>query len=169
MKQLFVLALAGATLGCVKAPEIVVVDRATALEQQAAGSFADVEQDLAQRAVSPGAEALTPDQLQALGIKPVPIVDHTEQSEADRVDGLLRQHCLGEGKHGLLVDTHDGLHRRVRPCSRDHVRRSHEPRTSPTLALARGAAPRAQRGRRAREMARSAHPRRRLPRVAAGR
>ncbi len=37
----------------------------------------------------------------------MPIVDHTEQSEADRVDGLLRQHCLGEGKHGLLVDTHD--------------------------------------------------------------
>ena len=107
MKHLLVFCSIWATFGCVKAPEIVVVDRATALEQQAGGSFADVEQDLAQRAVNPGAEALTPDQLQALGIKPVPIVDHTEQTEADRVDSLLRQRCLGEGKHGLLVDTHD--------------------------------------------------------------
>jgi hypothetical protein len=77
-------------LGCVKAPDIVVVDRATALEQQAAGP-----------------EALTPDELEALGIKPEPIVDHTEQTEADRVDALLRQHCIGEGNGGLLVDTHD--------------------------------------------------------------
>ncbi len=107
MKLILVLGLAWATLGCVKAPEIVVVDRATALEQQAAGSFADVERDLARRAVQPGAEALTPDQLQTLGIMPAPIVDHTEQTEADRVDALLRQRCLGEGKHGLLVDTHD--------------------------------------------------------------
>jgi hypothetical protein len=104
---LLVLSLLWATFGCVKAPEIVVVDRATALERQAGGSFADVEQALAQRAVDPGAEALTPDQLEALGIKPEPIVDHTEQTEADHVDSLLRQHCLGEGKHGLLVDTHD--------------------------------------------------------------
>ncbi|MEI9937747.1 MAG: DUF1318 domain-containing protein [Pseudomonadota bacterium] len=107
MKHLLALGLAWATLGCVKAPEIVVVDRATALEQQAAGSFTEVEQDLARRAVNPGAEALTPDQLQALGIMPAAIVDLTEQTEADRVDSLLRQHCLGEGKHGLLVDTHD--------------------------------------------------------------
>ncbi len=55
MKHVHVLSLVWLMFGCVKAPEIVVVDRATALEQQAAGSFADVEQDLAQRAVSPGA------------------------------------------------------------------------------------------------------------------
>lgn len=96
-----------APLSCVKAPDIVVVDRATALEQQAGGSFTDVERDLARRAVDPGPEALTPDDLQALGIKPEPLVDHTEQTEADHVDSLLRQHCIGEGRHGLLVDTHD--------------------------------------------------------------
>lgn len=94
-------------LACVKPPDIVVVDRATALEQQAGGSFVDVERDLARRAVAPGPEPLTPDQLQALGINPEPLVDHTEQTEADRVDSLLRQRCVGEGRHGLLVDTHD--------------------------------------------------------------
>jgi hypothetical protein len=60
MKRLIALVLVWAPLGCVKAPDIVVVDRATALEQQAGGSFADLEQHLAQRAVSPGPEALTP-------------------------------------------------------------------------------------------------------------
>jgi len=34
-------------------------------------------------------------------------VNQTEQTEADRVDALLRQHCIGEGKDGLLIDTHD--------------------------------------------------------------
>ncbi len=169
MKQAMALSLVLVTLGCVKAPEIVVVDRATALEQQAAGSFADVEQDLARRAVKPGAEALTPDQLQALGIMPAAIVDHTEQTEADRVDALLRQHCLGEGKHGLLVDTHDDCIGASDRVSRDQPGRSHEPRASPTLALAGGTAPRARGRRGARKMARSAPEWARLPRLAAGR
>ena len=34
--------LALGAVGCLKAPEIVMVDRATALEQQAAGSFDDL-------------------------------------------------------------------------------------------------------------------------------
>src|ERR1700712_4383771 len=100
---LFALALAG----CIKAPEIVMVDRATALEQQAGGSFEDVERDLALRAVSPRPVPLTPGQLEALGILPAPLVDHTDETEADRVDALLRQRCIGEGNDGLLVDTYD--------------------------------------------------------------
>ncbi|HEY3594628.1 MAG TPA: hypothetical protein VGL13_12165 [Polyangiaceae bacterium] len=93
--------------GCFKAPGIVVVDRATALEQQAGGSFEEVEGDLAKHAVEPRPVPLTPDQLESLGLKPTPIVDHTDQTEADRVDGLLRQRCIGEAKDALLVDTHD--------------------------------------------------------------
>jgi len=96
-----------AVLGCVKAPEIVVVDRATALEQQAAGSFDTLERDLAGRAIAPEPVPLTPDQLEALGIKPTPIVDDTHDTEADHVDGLLQQHCIGEGNDGFLADTHD--------------------------------------------------------------
>jgi hypothetical protein len=107
MKRLLSFLLVWAPLGCVKAPDIVVVDRATALEQQAGGSFANEEQHLAERAVNSGPEALTPEQLETLGIEPEPLVDHTEQTEADHVDSLLRQRCIGEGKNGLLVDTHD--------------------------------------------------------------
>jgi hypothetical protein len=93
--------------GCFKAPAIVVVDRATALEQQAGGSFEEVEGDLARHAVEPRPVPLTPDQLESLGLKPTPIVDRTDQTAADRVDALLRQRCIGEGKEALLVDTHD--------------------------------------------------------------
>jgi len=82
------------TLACIKAPEIVMVDRATALEQQAGGSFEDLELKL------------TPEQLEALGIGPVALVDRTDVTDADRVDDLLRQRCIGEGRDGLLVDTH---------------------------------------------------------------
>jgi len=92
---------------CINAPEIVMVDRATALEQQASGSFDGVQKELDLGAVQPRPLPLTPNQLEALGMMPAAIVDQTEQTEADRIDALLRQHCLGEGKEGLLVDTHD--------------------------------------------------------------
>jgi hypothetical protein len=96
-----------APIGCVSAPQIVMSDRATALEQQAAGSFDDLERKLDHAAVAPRPVPFTPKELEALGIKQIPLVDDTELTDADRLDGLLRQHCVGEGREGLLVDTHD--------------------------------------------------------------
>jgi hypothetical protein len=93
--------------GCVKAPEIVMVDRATALEQQASGSFDDIELKLDRAAIEPRPVPLTTDELEALGIRPTPLIDESDMTDADRLDGLLAQHCIGEGKDGLLVDTHD--------------------------------------------------------------
>lgn len=94
--------LAGA---CISAPEIVVVDRATALEQQAAGSFHDLEQKLAREAVKPQPVPLTPAQLESMGFRSRALVDRTEMTDADQVDELLRQHCLGEAQDGTLADT----------------------------------------------------------------
>ena len=104
MKRLAPCALA-LLLGCIKAPEIVVVDRATALEQQAGGSFADVEGKLARAAVALGPAPLTKEDLDALGVEPAPLGGGAGPTDADRVDALLRQRCLGEGRDGLLVDT----------------------------------------------------------------
>lgn len=101
------LVLATGTCGCFKPPEIVMVDRATALEQQAAGSFDEIELRLDRAAIEPRPVPLTAEQLQALGVRPPPLVDESELTDADRVDGLLAQHCAGEGKDGLLVETHD--------------------------------------------------------------
>ncbi|MGC4120649.1 MAG: DUF1318 domain-containing protein [Myxococcales bacterium] len=94
-----------AAAGCISAPEIVVVDRATALEQQAAGSFHDLEQKLAREAVKPQPVPLTPAQLESMGFKSRALVDQTELTDADQVDELLRQHCLGEATDGTLADT----------------------------------------------------------------
>jgi uncharacterized protein YdbL (DUF1318 family) len=91
--------------GCISAPPIVVVDRATALEQQAAGSFEDLERDLLRRATAPQPVPLTPAQLEAMGFRSGTLVDRTEQTEADQVDALLRQRCLGEARDGMLVET----------------------------------------------------------------
>ena len=98
---------ASAAAGCFKPPEIVMVDRATALEQQASGSFDDLELTLDRAAIEPRPVPLTPEQLQTLGIRPTPLVDESELTDADRLDGLLVQHCVGEGKDGLIVDTRD--------------------------------------------------------------
>lgn len=110
MIRLFDLALVTALsglAGCLKAPEIVMVDRATALEQQAAGSFDDLERKLDRAAIEPRPVPLTQEQLEALGIRPAPLVDESDLTDADRLDALLAQHCAGEGKDGLVVETHD--------------------------------------------------------------
>lgn len=93
--------------GCIHPPEIVVVDRATALEEQAAGSFEDLERDLARAAITPHPVAMTPAELEALGIKPRPLAEPADPTDADRVDELLRQHCVGEQRDGLLAETPD--------------------------------------------------------------
>jgi hypothetical protein len=106
MKRRGLLLLAAFALpGCIRAPEIVMVDRATALEEQASGSFKDVERRLARAGMSPTPVPLTPNQLEELGIHPTPLVENIGKTQADRVDELLRRHCVGEGRDGLLVDT----------------------------------------------------------------
>ncbi len=97
----------GVVSGCFRPPEIVMVDRATALEQQASGSFDDLERQLDRAAIEPRPVPLTPEQLETLGIRSAPLVDESELTDADRLDGLLAQHCIGEGRDGLIVDTRD--------------------------------------------------------------
>jgi hypothetical protein len=92
---------------CFKPPEIVMVDRATALEQQAAGSFDDLERNLDRSAIEPRPVPLTPAQLEALGYKPAPLVDESDLTDADRLDGWLVRHCAGEGQDGQVVETRD--------------------------------------------------------------
>ena len=104
MKRAWIVCIAASSMACIKAPEIVTVDRATALEQQASASFPDVEKKLAREAVTPRPVPLTPEQAESFGQRS-PIVDDGEMTDADRVDGWLERHCVGEGSDGLLVDT----------------------------------------------------------------
>ncbi len=92
--------------GCIKAPDIVLVDRATALEQQAAGSFQSLEDDLVQVGIAPKPTPYSPEQLAAAGIAKPPLTEEAEPSDAERVDALLKGRCIGESLDGTLVDTH---------------------------------------------------------------
>jgi hypothetical protein len=91
------------------APNVVVVDQKTALEEQAAGGYPALENDLEQAGMSPAPEPFTREELAggrersgsgALG-------DLAElyakgQSDADTIDRLLLQKCVGEALSGLL-------------------------------------------------------------------
>lgn len=107
MKRLLTGLALGTLCGCLQAPEIVVVDRATVLEEQAGGSFQEIELKLARAGLAPRPVPMSPAQLEALGIVTPPLVDKTELTDADRVDALLTQHCVGEGRDGLLADTRE--------------------------------------------------------------
>jgi len=107
MRRCLPLTLLFALGGCIKAPEIVLVDRATALEEQAGGSFKELQEKLERNATTPRPTPLTPEQLEELGLRPAPLADETSLSDMDRVDLLLKQHCVGESKDGTLVGTPD--------------------------------------------------------------
>jgi hypothetical protein len=102
-------ALAAPALGCIRAPAVVIVDRKTAVEQQASGSFRGLEEELEQAGLVPGPAPLTAAQLAAAGVGR----DGTEAGRQDddagndavRTDALLVKRCLGEALDGTLVLT----------------------------------------------------------------
>ncbi|HEU4581780.1 MAG TPA: hypothetical protein VFS67_26170 [Polyangiaceae bacterium] len=95
--------------GCV-APSVVVVDQKTALERQAAGEYPTLENDAEQAALSPAPEPFTREELApgrerqgggALGELAELYARH--ESDAEVIDRLLLQRCIGEATSGLLV------------------------------------------------------------------
>lgn len=105
--RLWQLLVLSSLAGCVKAAAGVYVDRATVLEEEAAGSYGDLEHQLSRAAVAPRPVPLTPQQLDALGIAPPALVDHVNLTDADAADALLVRHCIGENREGLLEDTRE--------------------------------------------------------------
>lgn len=102
------------SLAACVAPNVVVVDQKTALEEQAAGGYPALENDLDQAGLSPSPEPLTRDELAsgrerngsgALG--ELAELYAKSESDADTVDRLLLQKCIGEATSGLLVPRPD--------------------------------------------------------------
>jgi hypothetical protein len=104
------LALATLAAGCIRAPAVVIVDRKTALEQQASGSFRGLEEELEQAGLVPRPAPLTAAQLGAAGVRREGL-EATDQdddgNDAGRTDTLLLKRCLGEALDGTLVLTID--------------------------------------------------------------
>lgn len=105
--RLFWVVLLGAA--CVRAPDVVIVDRNTALEQQAAGSFRGLEEELEQAGLLPRAVPLTAAQLEAAGVTRGTTGDEVDEvsslPDSLRVDSLLVSRCVGEALNGTVVLT----------------------------------------------------------------
>jgi uncharacterized protein YdbL (DUF1318 family) len=100
--------------GCIKAPNVSVVDSNTALEAQAAGEYHALENDLSQAGLSPRGEPIPREQLAAnrdaagggaLGEVAQLFVEF--ETDADALDRLLAARCVGEAETGLIVATPD--------------------------------------------------------------
>ncbi len=98
-----------AAVACVRPPTVVLVDRKTALEEQAAGEYPDRERALAQSGLSPRPLLMTRGQIEAAGssssFETVVRAYQSLRSDQPLVDALLVRRCLGEGLDGLLVQT----------------------------------------------------------------
>jgi hypothetical protein len=92
--------------GCIRAPNIIVLDRATALEREAQGHFPHLEFEMQRAGAVATPAPLTRDQLEAAG-HPRPVVEEMESSDAERIDALLRISCVGEALDGTLLETRD--------------------------------------------------------------
>src|SRR5262245_18961064 len=78
---------------CVKAPDLVILDRKTALEQQAAGNFRGLEEELEQAGIVPGPVPLTRGQLEAAGVR-VAAGPETGTADGDGEPDLTRSDAL---------------------------------------------------------------------------
>ncbi len=102
------LAIASFTIvvsACIRAPDVILIDRKTALEQLAAGSYQGLEEALDAAAVSPRAEPLTRAEIEASGGAVALAADEVDRSEFAQLDELLRRHCVGESLDGTILIT----------------------------------------------------------------
>ncbi len=106
-----VLGLVASAGACVRAPDVFVVDRRTALEAEAAGRFADLEARLERDALAPEPMPLSRAALERAGLRAAAPEDAISRfsaalrTDADRCDVLLQRRCVGEGHDGLLRAT----------------------------------------------------------------
>lgn len=97
--------------GCIRAPDVVVVDRRTALEAEASGRFPELEAELQAAALDPRPLPMTRAMLHAAGwaspaeTDAIATMTRSDDDERGRVDALLRRRCVGEARDGTLQPT----------------------------------------------------------------
>jgi hypothetical protein len=98
--------------GCIRAPDVVLLDRKTVLEEQASGELHPLENDLREAAIVPKGEDFTRAQLQEAGadlsrdaLGTIVQVHGVLRTDAEFLDDLLVRRCIGEARSGLLVET----------------------------------------------------------------
>ncbi len=99
-------------VGCIRAPDVVMVDRQTMLEEQLTGELQPLDNTLRELALVPTAVDFTRGQLEAAGVDlgddtltQVTRVHAVILSEMELLDELLVRRCVGEATSGLLEET----------------------------------------------------------------
>ena len=98
--------------GCISAPNVVLVDQKTALEQQAAGEFRHLELELERAGTPAKPEDIPGDKLETNSkeagegrLGELARLVSTELGDSQRIDQLLAAHCVGEALNGSLQQT----------------------------------------------------------------
>jgi hypothetical protein len=108
------LVLAAATAGpaCISAPDVVLVDRKTLLEEQASGELTALENELREEVLTPHATPFTRAQLAEVGadlsrdtLARIVAVHALVQGHGELLDDLLVRRCVGEANSGLIEET----------------------------------------------------------------
>ena len=106
---------------CIHAPDVVVIDRKTALEQLAAGSYHALEDELSAAAGTPRPEPLTRAEIEAAGASNALAADESDRTDAAALDELLRRRCVGEALDGSIVVTAPSCQGRVDAAERNRL------------------------------------------------
>jgi hypothetical protein len=100
--------------GCIRAPDVVMLDRKTVLEEQASGELLPLANALRESAIVPKGVHFTRGQLEEAGVDlshdalgQLVQLQQLPVSEMEHLDGLLVRRCIGEARSGLLVETPD--------------------------------------------------------------
>lgn len=99
---------------CISAPDVVMLDRKTVLEEQAGGELLPLAHALREAAIDPKGVPFTRGQLEESGVDlghdalgQLIQLQQLPLSELDYLDDLLVRRCIGEARSGLLVETPD--------------------------------------------------------------
>jgi hypothetical protein len=97
---------------CISAPDVVMLDRKTVLEEQASGELLPLANALRESAIVPKGVHVTRGQLEEAGVDlnhdalgQLVELQQLPVSELDYLDNLLVRRCIGEARSGLLVET----------------------------------------------------------------
>ncbi|MDX2009616.1 MAG: DUF1318 domain-containing protein [Myxococcaceae bacterium] len=100
------------TSSCIKAPDVVLVDRQTMLEEQVSGELEALDQELREQVLVPTSADFSRGQLEAAGVdlgddtlSQVTRVHAVLMSELEILDDLLVRRCVGEALTGLIEET----------------------------------------------------------------
>lgn len=99
---------------CISAPDVVMLDRKTVLEEQASGELLPLADALREAAIVPKGVPFTRGRLEEAGVDlghdalgQLIQLQQLPLSELDYLDDLLVRRCIGEARSGLLVETPD--------------------------------------------------------------